>query len=53
MTFLRAVATCSGSKGKSNDVPFEYYISVCISYHQFTFAYILFYVYMTSVTSLH
>ena len=25
MTFLRAVATRSGSKGKSNDVPFEYY----------------------------
>ena len=25
MTFLRAVATRSGGKGKSNDVPFEYY----------------------------
>ena len=26
MTFLRAVANRSGSKGKSNDVPFEYYL---------------------------
>ena len=26
MTFLRAVATRTGSKGKSNDVPFEYYL---------------------------
>ena len=25
MTFLRAIATRSGSKGKSNDFPFEYY----------------------------
>ena len=25
MTFLRAIATRSGSKGKSKDVPFEYY----------------------------
>ena len=52
MTFLQAVATRSGSKGKSNDVPFEYYISVCISHHHFTFAYISFYVYLTSVISL-
>ena len=26
MTFLRAVATRTGSQGKSNDVPFEYYL---------------------------
>ena len=53
MTFLRAVATRRGSKRKSNDVPFEYYISVCISHHQFTSAYISLYVCLTSVTSLH
>ena len=47
MTFLRADTTRSGRTVKanceireSNDVPFEYYMSVNISHHQLTFTYV-------------
>ena len=60
ITFLRAVTTRSRrtikvnfETRKSQIKPFEYYISVSISHHQFTFTYISLYVYLTSVTSMY
>ena len=59
MTFLRAVTILIAEEPsdstlrQENDVPFEYYIFVSISHHQFTYTYISLFVYLTSVTSLY